>query len=68
MIRPDQLQRLEELLSQPDMVPCMPLLRADVAALLGSYKSLCIAVSYKPEQLISADQPTHGTNPISFCD
>ncbi len=42
MIRPDQLQRLEELLSQPDMVPCMPLLRADVAALLAEHKARAV--------------------------
>ncbi len=63
MIRPDQLQRLEELLSQPDMVPCMPLLRSDVAALLEAYKA-----KESPPSVIASTWPTKTPFSVSFFD
>lgn len=45
-MRDDQIQRLEELISQPDMVPCMPLLRSDVEALLAAYKRNMLAAAF----------------------
>lgn len=66
MIRPDQLQRLEELLSQPDMVPCMPLLRSDVAALLAAYKAKESPLAAQP--IPPADWRTQNLYPISYFD